>query len=154
MSPTYGGRVWSQHPKWNVHSQLNCIPIPLSHPMGDTLSKQGMMLEIHGSQEAVSLQDKMRQACTRAQSLSHVQLLATFGLQPAGLFSPWDFPGKDAGVGCHFLLQGIFHIQGSNLSLLHWQVDLFTTEPPGRPKDETDSIRSSCAQPTHFLPLN
>ena len=26
---------------------------------------------------------------------------------------PWDSPGKDTGVGCHFLLQGIFQVQGS-----------------------------------------
>ena len=36
--------------------------------------------------------------------------------------SPWNFPGKSTGVGCHFLLQGIFPAQGSNPSLLHWQV--------------------------------
>ena len=35
----------------------------------------------------------------------------------------WDFPGKNTGVDCHFLLQGIFLTQGSNLSLLHWQAD-------------------------------
>ena len=38
--------------------------------------------------------------------------------------SPWDFPGKNPGVSCHFLLQGIFQTQGSNpplLHLLHWQ---------------------------------
>ena len=28
--------------------------------------------------------------------------------------SCWDFPGKSTGVGCHFLHQGIFPIQGSN----------------------------------------
>ena len=32
--------------------------------------------------------------------------------------SPWTFPGKNTGVGCHFLLQGIFPTQDSNLSLL------------------------------------
>ena len=32
---------------------------------------------------------------------------------------PWDFPGKDAGVGCHFLLQGTFPTQELNLCLLH-----------------------------------
>ena len=35
-------------------------------------------------------------------------------------------PGKNTGVGCHALLQGIFLTQGSNrnlLCLLHWQVD-------------------------------
>ena len=31
----------------------------------------------------------------------------------------WDFPGKNTGVDCHFLFQGIFPIQGSNLCLLH-----------------------------------
>ena len=39
---------------------------------------------------------------------------------------PCNFPGKITGVGFHFLLQGIFLTQGSNLllmSLLHWQVD-------------------------------
>ena len=25
--------------------------------------------------------------------------------QPTGLFRPWDSPGKNTGVGCHFLLQ-------------------------------------------------
>ena len=37
-----------------------------------------------------------------------------------------DSPGKDSGVGCHALLQGIFPTQGANLSLfclLHWQLD-------------------------------
>ena len=31
------------------------------------------------------------------------------------------FSGKNTRVGCHFLLQGIFPTQGSNLHLLHWQ---------------------------------
>ena len=44
--------------------------------------------------------------------------LRSHGLQPTRLLCPWDFPGKDTGVGCHFLLQGIFPTQGSNLGLL------------------------------------
>ena len=32
-----------------------------------------------------------------------------------------DFPGKNTGVGCHFLLQGVFLTQGSNSCLLHQQ---------------------------------
>ena len=31
------------------------------------------------------------------------------------------FPGKNTGVGCHFLLQGIFQTQALNPHLLHWQ---------------------------------
>ena len=36
---------------------------------------------------------------------------------------PWNFPGKNTGVGCHFQPHGIFPTQGSNRSLLHWQAD-------------------------------
>ena len=39
------------------------------------------------------------------------------GLQPARLLCLWDFLGKNTGVGCHFLLQGIFLTQGSSPSL-------------------------------------
>ena len=46
-----------------------------------------------------------------------------------------DSPGKNTGVGCHSLLQGIFPTQGSNpslLCLLHWQVGSLLLEPPGK----------------------
>ena len=39
------------------------------------------------------------------------------------LLCPWDSPGKNTGVGCQALLQGIFPTQRLNLclfSLLHW----------------------------------
>ena len=45
---------------------------------------------------------------------SRVWLFSTPGLQPARLLYPWDFPGKNTGVGCHALLQWIFPTQGSN----------------------------------------
>ena len=54
---------------------------------------------------------------------SHPTLLQHHELHPARLLCPWDFPGKNTGVGFHFLLQGFFPIQGSNLHLLHWQAD-------------------------------
>ena len=50
---------------------------------------------------------------------------------PPDSFCPWDFPDKNTGVGCHFLLQGIFLTQGSNLRLLHWQVDSFPVSHQG-----------------------
>ena len=40
------------------------------------------------------------------------------GMRPTRLLYPWDFPGKNTGVGCHFLLQGILLTQGSNPHLL------------------------------------
>ena len=34
------------------------------------------------------------------------------GLYPARLFCPWNFPGKNTEMGCHFLIQGNFPIPG------------------------------------------
>ena len=52
------------------------------------------------------------------------------GLQPTRLLYPWDSPGKNTGVGCHFLLQGIVPTQGSNPHLLHCYMDLFSLKTP------------------------
>ena len=52
------------------------------------------------------------------------QSLRPCGLYPSRLLCPWNFPDKCTGVGCYFLLQGIFLTQGLNLCLLlllHWQ---------------------------------
>ena len=42
------------------------------------------------------------------------------------------FPGKSTGVGCCFLLQGIFLTQGSNPGLSHYRQTLLPSEPPGK----------------------
>ena len=57
--------------------------------------------------------------CTRAQSLSRAQLFVT--PQTVACQAPLStgFSGKTPGVGCHFLLQGIFLIQDSNPHLLY-----------------------------------
>ena len=47
------------------------------------------------------------------------------GLYPARLLCPWNFPGKNTGVGCHFLLQGNFLIQGLNPVLLNCRQILY-----------------------------
>ena len=55
---------------------------------------------------------------------------------PPGYSIHGDSPGKNTGVGCHALLQGIFLTQGSNLCLLSnlcWQVGSLPVVPPGKP---------------------
>ena len=51
--------------------------------------------------------------------------LRPHGLQPNRVLCPWDFPGKNTGVGCHFLFQGIFRTQESDQCLLCWLADSF-----------------------------
>ena len=60
--------------------------------------------------------------------------LQPHGLKLARLLWPWDFPGNNTGVGCRFLLQGIFPTQGSNpLPSPALAGGFCTTGPPGKP---------------------
>ena len=52
-----------------------------------------------------------------SEPLSRVQLFAA--PWTAAHQAAWDSPGKNTGVGCHALLQGIFPTQGSNSCLLY-----------------------------------
>ena len=58
--------------------------------------------------------------------------LPPHGQGPARLLPPWYFPGKNSGVGCHFLLQRFFLTQRSNLGLPHCQQTLYCSEPLGK----------------------
>ena len=71
---------------------------------------------------------------------------------PPGSSVHGDSPGKNTGVDCHFLLQGIFLTQGLTAHLLHWQADSLPAEPPRKPpikilrekkKNKTSSKRSN-----------
>ena len=67
------------------------------------------------------------------QSLSCVLLFRPHGLQPTRLLCPCGSPSKNAGVGCHFLLQGIFLTQGLNLGLPHCRQSLYRLSYQGSP---------------------
>ena len=62
---------------------------------------------------------------SKVKSLSRVQLFVTPWMVAYQAPGPWDFPGKNSGVGCHFLLQGIFPTQGLNQGLLHCRQMLY-----------------------------
>ncbi|XDA71253.1 hypothetical protein R6Z07F_001605 [Ovis aries] len=49
------------------------------------------------------------------ESASHS--VVSSSLQPHGLYSPWNSPGQNTGVGSLSLLQGIFPTQGLNPGL-------------------------------------
>ena len=50
------------------------------------------------------------------------------------LLRPWDFLGKSTGVGCHFLLQGIFPTQGSNPGVPHCRQTVYRLSHQGSPR--------------------
>ena len=59
--------------------------------------------------------------------------LQPHGLKPAKLLCPWDFPGRNTGLGCHALLREIFLTQGSNPCLLHWEAGSLPLSHQGSP---------------------
>jgi len=56
------------------------------------------------------------------------------------LLCPWVSPGANTGVGCQFLLQGIFPTQGSNHVSCIAGV-FFTLESPGKPFTQGTSLK-------------
>ena len=55
-------------------------------------------------------------------------------LGPHGLYSPWNSPGQNIGVGSLPLLQGIFLAQGSNPGLPHCRQILYQLSHKGGPR--------------------
>ena len=70
----------------------------------------------------------------KVKSLSRAWLFATpWIVACTKLLCPWDFQGKNTGVGCHFLLQGTFLTQGSNPGLSHSRQTLYHLSHQGSP---------------------
>ena len=58
----------------------------------------------------------------------------SYSLRPHGLYSPWNSPGQNTGVGSHSLLQRIVPMQGSNPGLLHCRQILYQLNHQGSPR--------------------
>ena len=71
------------------------------------------------------------------------------GLKSSRLLCPWDFPGKNTGVGSHFLLQGIFPTHWSNPRSLASPAltdGFFITTSPGEPIQNKEFFINAIAQ--------
>ena len=91
------------------------------------------------------------------QNLNNFFLCRPHGLYPTRLLCPWDSPGKNTGVGCQFLLQGIFLTQGLNSHLLHWRQVLYHLTHQGMsiysyPEKQLSSPQSSANREIGILP--
>ena len=107
------------------------------------VNSAAMNIQVHVSFQIIVFSRYMpRSMFTRSNGvwmLSHfscVWLFKSYGLKPIRLLCPWDFPGKNTGVGCPAFLQGIFLTKGLNihlLCLLNWQEGSLSLVPPGKP---------------------
>ena len=80
-----------------------------------------------GYQQAFHVSEKWSASCS----------VVSDCLQPHGLYSPWNSPGQNTGLGSCSLFQGIFATQGSIPGLLQCRQIFFflPADPPGKPKN-------------------
>ena len=89
------------------------ISVVLSHLVCATLLQQLQETNIYG------IIPSPTKGVGNSQKESESHSVMSDCLQPHGLYSPWNSPGQNTGVGSCCLLQGIFPTQESNWSLLH-----------------------------------
>ena len=135
VSPALRGCHWGSFPPLFPHFTaivLHNVILRLhsSEELGKALKSFGSSQRGRGAEQAEQAERGCVCVCvcvcTRTHACAHSVIsgsLRPHGLWPTRLLCPWDFPVKNTGVGCHFLLQGIFLTQGSNPHLLHWQRD-------------------------------
>ena len=117
------------------HSELTCFNYIVHKTHEQThlqyfldLSQLQNKIEQHNSQnmEQCSLQVNVK-------SLSRIRLFATPWTVAYRLLRPWDFPGKNTGVGCHCFLKEIFPTQGLNPGLPRCRQTLYHLSHQGSP---------------------
>ena len=130
--PAQPGKKYSTWENWAsaIHKSpdLTCINTKLEHNLSFLLQDWllSTMLCCLGTLDFGCWSEWRHSTCSHcpvecAMLLSHfscVWLFVTLCMTACQIPHPWDSPGKNIGMGCHFLLQGIFLTQGSNLCLL------------------------------------
>ena len=72
--------------------------------------------------------------CMKVKVKSENHSVVSDSLRPHGLYSPWNSPGQNIGVGSLSLLHGIFPSWGSNSGLPHCRQIFYPLSYQGRPK--------------------
>ena len=99
---------------WNKTGPLLVCKAPQTSPLGSIFLVPSLLQRFSKWEESESVIHSVVSDCVWPHRL-----------QPPRLLCPWDSPGKNTGVACHVLLQGIFPTRGSNLGLLHCRQILY-----------------------------
>ena len=112
------------------------------------MDKGAWQATVHGVEKSQTRLNNYHSSLTHDQLLNHKQCFGSVKvLVTQSCPTLWDFPDKNTGVGCHFLLQGIFPTWGLNPRLLRWQADSLLSSPPGKPKPHI-FLAASLIQPS------
>ena len=117
---------------WTVAHQA-----PLSMEFSRQEYWSGLLFPTPGDLPDPGIEPESLVLCCAKSFQSRPTLCDNIDCSPPGSSVPWNFPGKNTGVVCHFLLQGIFPTQGSNpclLYLLDFRQILYLLSHQGSPK--------------------
>ena len=110
--------AWIRHRYTHVpHPELSSLLPPCTIPLGcpsapaPNIQYRASNLDLDWWLVVYSLQHELWSLCGDKKN--------TYFMRPHRLYSPWNSPGQNTGVGSCSLLQGIFLTQGSNPGLLH-----------------------------------
>ena len=99
-----------------------------------------------GTSETGTAVSSKANVCVHLVAQSCLILCDPMGCSLPGSSVHGDSSGKNTGVGCHALLQGIFPTQGSNSGLPHCRQILYHLSPQGSPEGQHDTLNTAITQ--------
>ena len=96
----------------------------------------------------VSAAMKWKDACSLEEKPSESRSVVSNSLRPHGLYSPWNSPGQNTGLGSLSLLQWIFLMQKLNRGLLHCRRVLYQLGYEG----SLEKLGQHIKKQRHYLP--
>ena len=100
----------------HVAEQLSWVPLPCCSLPRCLLPIKSLALSACVSSDN-SFPSVRQESILGAPERGAAFLQQSHGLEPTRLLCPWNFLGKNTGVGCHSLLQRVFLTQGWNRGL-------------------------------------
>ena len=145
------GRLDAQIPSWEdidtdgFSQQDKALPVPIDHKLtaiqlyrlyysSGWLSQDQCLLWTHSREVFQRLSNAKLTWRASSVTQSCLTLCNPMDYNPVGSSVPWDSPGKNPGVGCHFLLQGV-NLPDPGIEPIPPALagGFFTTDPPGKP---------------------
>ena len=111
-------RLFSSHRPGKCTSKINPINEELAHKKA-VMSRSIYEKTSPESGQRGNLPQQNKAHKWQSERKVKVNSVVSDSLQPHGLYSPWNSPGQNTGVGSLSLLQGIFPTQESNPGLPH-----------------------------------
>ena len=125
-----GGKRRRQRMRW-LDGITDSMDMSLRKLQELVMDRKAWHAAVHGVTKSWTQLSNWTQMKVKVKSLSCVPLFQTPWTISYQAPLSWNFSGKSTGVGCHFLLQGLFLMQGLNPGLPHCRQTLYLLSHQG-----------------------